>query len=56
MSLLGKTTASETQREPPGLGLWQFFRLLPALRREPLRIFAELPRRYGAVVRMKGVV
>ena len=55
MSLLGKTTASETRREPPGLGLWQFFRLLPALRREPLRIFAELPRRYGAVVRMKGV-
>jgi len=54
-SSVAKTTVKNARRQPPGLDGWQFLRFVPEMRRDPLRAFAELPRRFGDIVRMRGL-
>ncbi|MDQ3907388.1 MAG: cytochrome P450 [Acidobacteriota bacterium] len=42
-------------KRAPGVSRLEFFRLMPRFRRDTLGTFAELRRRYGDVVRLKGV-
>lgn len=54
-SSVAKTTVENARRQPPGLGRRQFLRFVPEMRRDPLRAFAGLPRRFGDIVRMRGL-
>ncbi|HEX8422351.1 MAG TPA: cytochrome P450 [Pyrinomonadaceae bacterium] len=45
----------ERQATPPGLGVLDLFRVMPEMRRDPLRFFAGLSAKFGHVVGMKGL-
>ena len=46
---------SEMRPTAAGIGTLQLFRLMPEMRRDPLRVFAELTEKFGHVVRLKGL-